>query len=362
MDTLNSFQKNIIEDFIEPEFDYIDIDSIINDLKLDYNYLSKLNNLQRREYKEHIQSKIESYLNGIITKNSFLKKFSYKRTNLITKIDLNNYYVLPSGSKDFNIDRLSFNNNIFVRMGLDYKNLIDMIEKMINVRIDEKYLKKIYKNIADDTGLNLQNVIDLFEFRYKNDVNIIINNEQIIKIIEKLVEQLYIQLSLSVCIFSSKLKLLNLKNTFIYENQYIPSKLYFINLIYSIEDIILFEPLYILNLNNKTINPFLNDINHIEHIIKVKELELKVKQNLQYNPVFLDKEDITEIEFDPYDKDEDLPVIEIEFENEKRTFLLGKTNNLYADDNHMNNLVGKLKFTDSTYTQARIYWCKGYME
>jgi hypothetical protein len=366
MDTLEPIKKKIINDIFKRNFDFIDsniIENIINDMKLDYNLLNNL--FKPSEIKNYLYKKISEYSTKIIKKNDNVKNINEFKENIIDQmIENNKFTILMSSSEIGGKDRLSFKTNIFLRMGIKNTSFINIIENITNTKINDNIIKKIYKNISDKTGINITEIIELLEFKYRLSDKILDTNiiDKIVKIINILLEEIYNHFSLSICIFSYRLKAFNFKNTFIYEKQYIPNKLYFINLIFVDNDNIYFEPLYVLNLDTKIINPYLNDINHIEYIINLKELELKIKPNLQYNPIFLENEDIKEIEFDPYDKDQELPVIEIELGNEKRNFLLGKTNNLYEDDNHMNNLVGKLKFTDDSYTEAKIYWCKGYIE
>ena len=70
-----------------------------------------------------------------------------------------------------------------------------------------------------------------------------------------------------------------------------------------------------------------------------------------------------EIEYNPYDRDELLNVIEIT--NKKgipKTFLLGRgpEYNLYVDDDSTNRLVGRLEYTDMETLKANISWCESY--
>ena len=72
-------------------------------------------------------------------------------------------------------------------------------------------------------------------------------------------------------------------------------------------------------------------------------------------------------------KVEIIKVIEIEISpNIKRTFLLGKTGNLYEDDNNLNDLVGNISNLDVKKDSlssaallsgtASVYWCKKYVQ
>ena len=60
----------------------------------------------------------------------------------------------------------------------------------------------------------------------------------------------------------------------------------------------------------------------------------------------------------PLDKEDELPVIEVDINGSKRLFLMGRTGNLYEDDDRDNRLVGKIIY--NTVGKSTIYWCKDY--
>jgi len=70
-----------------------------------------------------------------------------------------------------------------------------------------------------------------------------------------------------------------------------------------------------------------------------------------------------EIIFDPLDREGELKIIEIPVTDKiNKTYLLGKSGNLYEDDDDTNDLVGKLHFIDKVSFSARVYWSKNYLE
>lgn len=118
---------------------------------------------------------------------------------------------------------------------------------------------------------------------------------------------------------------------------------------------IVFEYINELDYTNDKINRLLStDIS--ENIIKEHSSELTralANKNIDIG---------NEIEFEPFDRELDLKVVEITVNGHKRSFLLGSTYNLYEDDDDKNNLVGKIKNWDTTDFNAEIYWCSGYLE
>ena len=70
-----------------------------------------------------------------------------------------------------------------------------------------------------------------------------------------------------------------------------------------------------------------------------------------------------EILFNPQDREGELKIIEVQIsETIVRRFLLGKTGNLYEDDDELNDLVGKLIFINQATFSVEIFWCKDYLE
>ena len=120
------------------------------------------------------------------------------------------------------------------------------------------------------------------------------------------------------------------------------------------------------------------DINNVEnsnYVIKDQKLEYFLKRILNFKTILKEntpaKPDTSDIiiEYNPYDIDELLNVIEVQITpTEKRQYLIGKAihnsekdeYNLYEDNSISNNLVGKLSFIDGSKTDVNISWCDNY--
>lgn len=74
--------------------------------------------------------------------------------------------------------------------------------------------------------------------------------------------------------------------------------------------------------------------------------------------------DNDEITFEPLDRRQPLKIVEIQGPDAKKhTYLLGIYGNLYEDDGHHNDLVGKLDSWDiSNNGKAKVFWCKNYFD
>ena len=117
---------------------------------------------------------------------------------------------------------------------------------------------------------------------------------------------------------------------------------------------IYYENIAELNVPDHSINYKLSD-----SIIANIKGELGIKTSLDSDIASIGDE----IVFDPLDREGLLKVIEIPITDKiNKTFLLGKSGNLYEDDDDTNDLVGKLHFIDKVSFNTRIYWSKNYLE
>ncbi len=331
----------------------------VDDLKIEKN-LKISSNL---ELKKYYQTKLKEFLNDIINKSNLFNNYEFINSKPYELIAKNKISTI---SNYFN--KLSYNNNILLRFGIEDNNFFSVLEKFIN-NLDKKYKNNLIKVLSKNLNLSESDIKLLLEKNdnsfIKEDIRENFFNE---KFYQELANQLYLLFELSIIlIIPSNNNIEDKKSIFIYTNQPLPKKVYFINIIIDLNanTQIYYEPVLVLNLLSKNLNLSITDNEFIKKINEnLEDKFLEVDKERIYQPLFLEESEINEIKFDPYDKNEDLPIIEIEIEGEgeKRTFLLGKTNNLYEDDNHLNNLVGKLKFIDDTYTEAKIYWCKDYIE
>ena len=117
---------------------------------------------------------------------------------------------------------------------------------------------------------------------------------------------------------------------------------------------IYYENMCELNSNTNTIQ------NHFsESIVKKIKGELSIDLGLS-DEIFSPGD---KLYFNPLDREGNLKVVEIQIsKNLKKKFLLGRTGNLYEDDDDANDLVGNLVFTNKTTFDAKIFWSKGYIE
>lgn len=89
--------------------------------------------------------------------------------------------------------------------------------------------------------------------------------------------------------------------------------------------------------------------------MNISKKKLKLKKKITNNTKKLTKSKKKKeytIRFNPLDKFEDLPTINLTIKNKSKIFLLGHKSddsfyNIYENDNTLNNLVGKVRFTSS---------------
>ena len=138
---------------------------------------------------------------------------------------------------------------------------------------------------------------------------------------------------------------------------------------------VIFEPVIVIDITNKFIiksiesnfKQSVTDINNnfYKHLLflitnkKVINLENTKQSTIIQNKMKLDN--LSEIYFNPYDKDVELPIIELELNSLKKEYLIGslygKFRNIYSKSE--NNLVGKVILNGDTNT-LDVYWCDGY--
>lgn len=109
------------------------------------------------------------------------------------------------------------------------------------------------------------------------------------------------------------------------------------------------------------LNAKINTISMIFSEIITNKIKGELKQDILSVNETLNIGD--EIVFNPLDREGALKIIEIEItKTKKKSFLLGNSGNLYEDDDDANDLVGNLVFINRSTFDARVYWCKGYLE
>ena len=134
----------------------------------------------------------------------------------------------------------------------------------------------------------------------------------------------------------------------------------------------LFEPVININLDIKgKINYIINSTDNVLQNTYIDELFKKIHKAKSTVKVVIPKKKTFKIGksktkyiyFNPYDRNKQLPIIEINIsESVKKTFLLGhevnKYYNIYDDNGTTNDLAGRVKFNDNDTID--VDWCEGY--
>ena len=103
------------------------------------------------------------------------------------------------------------------------------------------------------------------------------------------------------------------------------------------------------------------DAEPIEELVEVVE---PIKEEVGVDvvePVEANQYQGTEIFVDNDDIGKELQIIEVKINDiDTKTYLLGKSNQLYENDDNLNKLVGKIEFLNNNHTKSNIYWCVNY--
>jgi hypothetical protein len=101
----------------------------------------------------------------------------------------------------------------------------------------------------------------------------------------------------------------------------------------------------------------------IKEVVEVDLVE-PIKEEVEVDlvePVETNQYQGTEIFVDNDDIGKELQIIEVKINDiDTKTFLLGKSNQLYENDDNLNKLVGKIEFLNNNHTKSNIYWCVNY--
>lgn len=302
--------------------------------------------------KEFLRSKAKDIIKPFV--NEYIKTIlgSYDYLNPIG-INVFNHRLQKNDIANIQIKSLGFDKKFFMRFS-DNSNLYDIFSK-----IDNSLLDKNFNALLDkiSSSLNVTKEISRGIFT-DNKINIDLSLRTRNRLIEKALEVI------SLSIF----EVMNIDIIFIYidmggthnlitsTKSTIPDKSYLI---------------YVNPTNQKDGTIFFNSVlkidikNPLENSIVVDGDILKyIYTNLLETSIIKNETVVSkEIEYNPYDRDELLNVIEIT--NKKgipKTFLLGRgpEYNLYVDDDSTNRLVGRLEYTDMETLKANISWCESY--
>jgi len=302
-------------------------------------------------------------------------------TDIGIKINYEKFNVVPSKENIVPIVKKNYFNS-YINQGLDIANRFD---KLLENNYDDKivlYRVNIYGNKLLDILLNIDqsSVFSKTGFLQKMFGNIpnyektelyellnnnITSNTNIEELLLKFVIEYYNAFKKDIGIMyfreTANLEENYFKNLIVRKNLLIKKDIILLNCIVTINNEMYFENIICCDLKNKKSKLHIDNINYIKYLFNTLEVNYSNDENINIITPSTNKINIIEVEFDPNDKDEELPVIEIVVNNKTKRFLLGKTNNLYEDDNHLNNLVGKLKFLDDTYTKATVFWSENYL-
>jgi hypothetical protein len=252
---------------------------------------------------------------------------------------------------------IGFNKNILLRTKQDTNNFVDILELYLNRKVTNEEEKWLYMELAKENTMSEKNIEDIL---MTNTTDTSLTNADILnQFFKTLCKKVWEKFGLFIVIIN-KVPTFNINNfSFHYNSDMTITDIHFVyNWFVRDTKNLYFDPMIHVNLEDpEKNNGFrVNNNVYISYILSKLNIVSKKVDEKNKPPM----ENIREIIFDPFDRNEDLPVIEVDIGSYKKTFLLGKSNNLYEDDDKLNNLVGKIEFLDDKYNSARIYWCKDY--
>jgi len=151
----------------------------------------------------------------------------------------------------------------------------------------------------------------------------------------------------------------------------IPNKNLAILYIYVRNGVYSYEPITGFNKNDKTkalIIPQDNErvLKYIRDLLSEKILNTSLKPRIKpkkRKSIIPRKKAAEKIYFNPYDKNAELPIIELNINGSKTKFLLGHKIHdyhiIYEDDKQDNSIAGKVNLDSSTKT-CQVAWCQGF--
>lgn len=289
---------------------------------------------------------VKSYIESMVNNALLVENLSFV---FIPGFHLLNTYEMSS----INNKELGFNGKFFIRMNYNTPNILDIIKLYINLPIDISLIIEKLSNATNYSKSIIEQLLieNIFKMDSEDDnIRTIIDN--ILVKISAILLELYDTHILFISNKSPQRVSISEYNIFREGN----SKR--MGIVFTIpepeKDFISFNPVYCVNKNDPTKNEFLiTDSNLINYIYSKVDIKVERQQ-----PIISDR--ITEIIYDPNDRGIELPVVKVNINGRDKTFLLGRSGNLYEDDNRLNNLVGKIIFTDNDMNHGKIYWCKEY--
>lgn len=296
---------------------------------------------------------LEKFMDSKINTGIYKDKIKFKVASILQ--NLNNLEASSIQMKE-----IGFNKNILLRTKQNTNNLIDVLELYLNRGLTDEERKSIYVELSNENNVNEKNIEDIL-LNNKTDISLTNNSSDILNHFFTTLSKIIWQKFGLFIVIINKVPTFNIKNfSFYYNDNMKINDIYFVyNWFVRDTTNIYFDPMIHVNLENPENNNGFQVKDNVYITYLLSKLNILSNQLTEKKtPISVDG--IREIVFDPFDRNEDLPIIEIDVGSYKKTFLLGKSNNLYEDDDKLNNLVGKIEFLDDKYSSARVYWCKDY--
>lgn len=244
------------------------------------------------------------------------------------------------------------------------KTLLDIIRYYSNIRkLDTDIILTNVTKFIDSKDLNFD--IMQYPSTLLTDIDVKLS---VLEFLQDLTEFLYVNYKLNIIFVDRS----NVKKTeYIYSssqyNDNTPDHIFLVDVNINLrKSNILFDTIMTIDINSKEKSAYM---------ITDKKLEYFLKRILNFKKVTKKKSTIESamddkvIEYNPYDIDELLNVIEIQVTpSEKRQYLIGRAihngdkdeYNLYEDNSISNNLVGRLSYIEGSKTDVNISWCDNY--
>ncbi len=325
------------------------------------------NLVKKQSLPESSFAALSKYFSKILHKN-----FKFRTLNRYRQLELNHITIeeqrkqsqfLQSSDNSILTFAIKYTNNLFdaLSIALDRdisKSDILDIEEILNKTFLENYSSNVLDgNIPDivipeklNTHYSLPvTVIKKLIFFYKDLLNILADNLRVnilfyIPISKTSLENIE---TFYLSDFKKEYETIGIKIVIPYANKIkIPDKRSLITKIY-------YENLFELNSSNNTIKTKFSEI-----IVSKIRGEFQIDYSIDTNLKIGDQ-----IFFNPLDREGLLRVIEIQITPTlKKRFLLGKSGNLYEDDDDANDLVGNIVINDKSTYDSTVFWSEGYIE
>jgi hypothetical protein len=320
--------------------------------EIDDEYKQPLPEMSTREKKpsEIATNAISHYLNsriGSSLSKLFKPDLTYSPTSILNPIEENTMSSVA-------YKELGYNKNILFRYKQNTNNFFDIFKIELNRQ------QEIVETISKKVNLDSESIRNIL---YNNALYSGFNKDLVsvlTSILEELSKELHSILDINVLFIFRSISISIAKNFIAYSND-IEKPLQVIYVYVATNKTpIYFEPMLHIDLNNNTVNRTITNISYANFLLsKLNMARQSPKATPKLTQPKKSTENITEIVFEPLDKEDELPIVEVDLGSKKRRYLMGRTGNLYEDDDKHNSLVGKIVY--NTSGKSTIYWCKDYI-